>query len=128
MQRRPLSRPQRVAHILVLSLGWLLFFGGWLMVARNPAAQLGAPKLATLIIGSVLAFPLITLLWVRHNVGIYVRKGPRRTSANPALDYKQDWHGLPVTGDWPALQAAPHVIVGIREGTKYFEPARESQA
>ncbi len=121
MQRSPLSRRQRWVHVGALSAGWLLFFAGWVMVAQDPDAQFGAEKLSYLILGSALAFPLGTFLWVRHNVGIYVRKGPRRTSANPTLDYSHDWHGLPVSADWPDMQAAPHVVVSIRDGVKCFE-------
>lgn len=120
--RSPLgSHWQRLAHILALAAGWLLFFGMWVVVARDPLAWGGIGVLGALIAGSLVVFPLITLWWVTHNLGIYRRKGPRLSSNNPPLDYSRDWYKRPVRADWEQVRSARVVRVSIQGEAKCFE-------
>jgi hypothetical protein len=68
---------------------------------------------------ATLFFPLVTVSWVLHNLGIYRRLGPRR-SVNTVLYAAQDIHGRPVAADWAVLQAARDVVVDCSGAVKQF--------
>lgn len=113
----------RVLHGLLLALGWLLMAGSWVLVLTSPNALLGTTTLLIVIGVSLVLFPLVTLHWVLHNRRIFLRKGPRLTSANPPLQYNQDWTGREVHGDFPALRQEPVVEVRVDGHRKLFEAA-----
>lgn len=65
-------------HVLVVLGGWALFFYWWWIVL--PSTSLDEAAWALLVIlGVSLVTALGTAGWVRYNLGIYRRKGPRRT-------------------------------------------------
>lgn len=57
-------------------LSWVaLGIAWWAVLRRDPRAWL--PELLVPTVALVVV-TVLTLLWVRHNLGIYQRKGPRR--------------------------------------------------
>lgn len=119
MQRRPLgSWLKKLAHGLVLILGWLIFFGFWWYVLATQ--DIYRPELLLLLAGSVLAFPLVTLYWVLHNRRIYRAKGPRRQLRSVAEDYFRDWEGRTVRADWARLQSARSITIRVESEDKVY--------
>jgi hypothetical protein len=105
-------------HLLMLALGWGLFVLGWWRVATRPWQS---DDLRLLFIGSLLVFPVLTVAWVLHNVGIHRRKGPRKAVPAVREQYDTDFLGRTVKADWPALQQARAVTITVEGDTKHFQ-------
>jgi hypothetical protein len=90
---------RQAIHIAIGLAFWALLLALWVLLGRNGKAS-GAAFLDTglelaVLIGAVLA---ITTWWVRHNVGIYRRKGARKGRAElpprtdeDALGHRVHW-------------------------------------
>lgn len=111
---------RQAAHIAVAIFFWVLLAGLWVLLAlqgkasgdafRDTGIQLAA------LIGAVLA---ITTWWVRHNVGIYRRKGPRRQrpEMTPRTDADRLGHALRwETEDGATGAAAEQLLVVALDG------------
>lgn len=111
--------PWRVAlwHLLMLVTGWTLFLLGWWRVSTRPW---DSEDLRLLFLGSMLVFPVMTVAWVLHNVGIHRRKGPRKAVPPVKQVYEADFLGRDVQADWPALQQAREVTILVEGDTKRF--------
>ncbi|MBG6080539.1 hypothetical protein IWX58_002226 [Rubrivivax gelatinosus] len=120
-----LTAARRLVHALVVLAGWVLFVWGWERVASGQPA---VGELLWLIVGALVLVPALTLSWVLHNVGIYRRKGPRRSSALVALDYTHDFNGRRIDADWTALASARRVLIRNDGGHKRFENADPAPA
>lgn len=120
-----LTAARRLVHALVVLAGWVLFVWGWERVASGQPA---VGELLWLIVGALVLVPALTLSWVLHNVGIYRRKGPRRSSALVALDYTHDFNGRRIDADWTALAGARRVLIRNDGGHKRFENADPAPA
>ncbi|MBZ8141092.1 hypothetical protein CLD22_14410 [Rubrivivax gelatinosus] len=107
-------------HALMVVAGWVLFVWGWERVASG-SPEVG--ELLRLIAGALVLVPVLTLSWVLHNVGIYRRKGPRRSSPMVALDYTRDFNGRRIDADWSVLAGARRVLIRNDGGHKRFERA-----
>lgn len=101
----------------MLLLGWALFILGWWRVSTRPW---DSADLQALFIGSALVFPVMTVAWVLHNVGIHRRKGPRRAVPAVNQSYEVDFLGREVQADWPALQQAREVTILVEGDRKRF--------
>ena len=104
-------------HALVVLAGWVLFFIWWGQVLR--VASIPEAARAVLVILSVsLLTALATVWWVRYNLGIYRRKGPRRTVPDVPEDVGTDALGRKlVHPGTEELRAARMVTVSLSEGT-----------
>jgi hypothetical protein len=82
---------RQVAHIATALLFWLALAGLWARLAIDHRATAGAFRdtlfQIAVLVGVVLG---ITTWWIRHNVGIYRRKGPRQGRAEIAAAVDQD--------------------------------------
>jgi hypothetical protein len=116
-------------HIVIGLAFWLLFAALWVkLFAEHKAAGASfrdtGVELAA-VVGAVLA---VTTWWIRHNVGIYRRKGPRkgRPSQPPRTD--EDRLGRPVRWALPggaiAARACDHLVVDLDGDVKTYRPAR----
>jgi hypothetical protein len=124
--RCPISMVMRqVVHKLVGVACWILIGVLWVMLVRDGRASstaLGgtAVELAALS-GVVLA---VTIWWVRHNVGIYRRKGPRqgRASTPPRTDEDRLGRALcwSLAGGALAASRAEHLIVEVNGDVKTY--------
>lgn len=74
--------PIGTRRLVVGVLSWLvLVLAWWLVLERDPRTwvyELSVPVVSAVVV------TVVTLYWVRHNLGIYQRKGPRR--GVPAVD------------------------------------------
>ena len=74
--------PIAARRVVVGVVAWAVFgVAWWLVLRRDPGSWL--PDLAVPVV-SLVVVTVVTLAWVRHNLGIYRRKGPRR--GLPAVD------------------------------------------
>ena len=103
-------------HVLIVGAGWALFFIWWGQVLQ--VTSLPEAALAVLVLLSVsLLTAVATAGWVRYNLGIYRRKGPRRTVPDVAEDVGTDALGRklvhPGAGE---LRSARVVTVSLSDG------------
>jgi uncharacterized iron-regulated membrane protein len=115
------------AHKVIGLAFWLLLAGLWALLAHEGRAS-GASFRDTglwlaALMGAVLA---VTIWWIRHNVAIYRRKGPRRgRPENPArTDEDRLGRGIAWTmpGGAPAALAERHLVVEIAGDLKTYRP------
>lgn len=64
-------------HAAVTLFFWCLFVYWWLRVIPQTSVR-DAVGAFVLIFLTILATTVLTLFWVRHNIGIFRRKGPRK--------------------------------------------------
>jgi hypothetical protein len=119
---------RQFAHKVIGAAFWLLLIGLWVLLATEGKASGDAFRdtgiwLAALM-GAVLA---VTIWWIRHNVAIYRRKGPRRGRAENPPRTDEDRLGRDVAwamdGGPPAAQAERHLVVEIAGDVKTYRQA-----
>jgi hypothetical protein len=108
---------RRLAHLVVVVIGWVGFAWLWLLVAARPWDSQG---LTWLILGSLVLMPLLTGAWVLHNRSIHRLKGDRQAVAPVSMGYAHDWHGRTVQADWDVLRRSRHVIVEVKGENKRY--------
>lgn len=114
----PLSSPVRMAvHAVIVVLGWALLVFGWLRVAAYPWE---APELRLLIVASAVVLPLLTGLWIVHNVALYRGRLRRSAASQVEARYDTDWVGRTVEADWVALADARAVRIDVDGHGKRF--------
>lgn len=109
----------------VISGGWLLFVWSWIRVAQETSVGTVLSGIVVLAVMTVVAVA-ITLWWILHNLGIYKRKGPRRSVPLVMPEYRNDFLGRDLDGDWMLLRRSSVVLVRMDEGDKRFLPGVES--
>ena len=100
-------------HALVVVCTWVLFFYWWYCVL--PVTFLSDAALAILAILVVsLCTVALTLGWVRYNLGIYRRKGPRLKNSDVPEVFAMDALGRDlVHAGWEAQRASRLITVSI---------------
>ena len=112
-------------HALIVVSAWVLFFYWWYCVL--PATLLADAASAILAILVVaLCTVALTLGWVRYNLGIYRRKGPRRKIPDVSERVVADALGRDlVHGGWEALRASRLITVSVDGENRKIFSARE---
>jgi len=104
-------------HVLIVMAGWALFFTWWGKVLRGTSHPEAAEAVLVILSVSLLT-ALVTVWWVHYNLGIYRRKGPRRTVPDVTEDIGADALGRKlVHPDTEELRAARVVTVSILDGS-----------
>jgi hypothetical protein len=110
--------PIGTRRIFVGLLSWLALGAAWWGVLRRDS-RTWLPELLVPVVALVVVTAL-TLLWVRHNLGIYQRKGPRTGLPHSDAPWLTDSLGrhldLPV-----AALSARHVRLVLDGDTKRYE-------
>lgn len=110
-----------VFHSSVAVLTWILFFYWWRQVI--PQASVDDVSVALLAIFlTTLCTSVLTLLWIRHNVAIFRRKGPRKALPSVSEERTDDHLGRKL--DHPGtdrLKSASVVFVSRKGDRKHFE-------
>jgi len=109
-------------HVVIAVATWLLFFYWWGIVLPQVGRD-DAVTAALIIVLSAMATAVLTAAWVRYNLGIYRRKGPRLqlTPAVPARDADALGRKI-VRPDDGILRASPVVVVAVDGDRKTIEP------
>ena len=110
-----------IFHTFLAVMTWLLFVYWWNQVI--PQISVEDASVAFLVIFLTLFITsVLTLLWVRHNLGIFRRKGPRKNL--PFVSEERDADYLGKRLDHPGyafLKDAPLVVVSREEDRKNFK-------
>jgi hypothetical protein len=112
-------------HQLVGVCFWLLLIGMWAQLAGSHrvsvASIVDSIQYVAAIGGAVLA---LTLYWIRHNVAIHRRKGPRAAGPLHAPRVDADRLERPLRWALPGGHAAAlgeaHLVVDVENGTKVY--------
>jgi len=112
-------------HALIVLCTWVLFFYWWSCVL--PITHLSDAAWAILAILVVsLCTVVLTLGWVRYNLGIYRRKGPRRRNVDVPERYTVDGLGRDlVHSGWEAQRASRLITVSVDGENRKTLSARE---
>ncbi|GAC1611757.1 MAG: hypothetical protein NVS3B26_27800 [Mycobacteriales bacterium] len=94
----------------MLAVAW------WDVLRANPRSWL--PELLIPVVTLVIVSAL-TLLWVRHNLGIYARKGPRRGLPDPDAAWSTDRLGRQLHFEY-GVENAPVVRLDLTGPTKRY--------
>lgn len=117
-----------IFHALIVIFGWGLFVYWWNQVL--PQVDSRDPVIALVFIGAtVLATVLSTLLWVRYNIGIFRRKGPRKSLTHVAENHDTDRLGRRIErpSGPGSLKTARLVVVSVEGDAKKYEVAHVAQ-
>lgn len=114
-----------VCHAFLAILGWILFFSWWVRVLSSAGGKDIATALVFISL-TLAATVVVTLVWVRYNIGIFRRKGPRRTVTKVDERYEADVLGRRIVGAETAeLKRARTVDVSLENGAKRFAASGE---
>jgi hypothetical protein len=116
---------RQFAHSVLGATFWVVLLGCWLVLAVEHKAT-GVALRDTLfqlavLMGVVLA---ITIWWIRHNVGIYRRKGPRRGRPAESPRTDEDRLGRRIRWAMPGgvrtARTQRHLVVELDGGAKVY--------
>lgn len=113
-----LGSPGRaLAHFIGVACGWTLFVLGWQRIVSRPW---DAHELWVLIVASTLVLPMLTGIWIAHNIGLY--RGRRRRNLVTVVEarYETDWSGRTVDADWSALAHASRIHIDVEADSKRY--------
>jgi hypothetical protein len=97
-------------HAVLLSPLWLAFAVGWWRVLRNwPLADIA--RSFELLAAIAALYGLALTLWIRHNLMIFARLGPRLTVRAVTGDFSRDALGNAVDCREPETFAAQHITI-----------------
>ena len=98
---------------------WVLFFWAWERVLSSwPSTDLFASLRLLALIGSLCG--VVITLWIRHNIGIFRRKGPRMGVRQASMSFSRDSLGREVALSAPDVFQARCVVVGLEGGRKVY--------
>ena len=114
-------------HIALGVACWLLFAALWVKLFAEDKAGAAALRDTGVQLAAVIGLVLaLTTWWIRHNVAIYRRKGPRtgRPSQPPRTD--EDRLGRPIRWDLAggpiAARERTHLVVDLDGDVKSYRP------
>jgi len=112
-------------HKVIGAAFWLLLAVLWAVLALEGKASGAAFRDTGLRLAALMGVVLaVTIWWIRHNVGIYRRKGPRRGRAENPPRTDEDRLGRDVAwtmpGGAPAALAERHLVVEIAGDLKTY--------
>ena len=118
---------QALLHGLVAAGGWILFVYWWwtvLAFTQPVDAALAFFLIASTLTGTV----IVTALWVRHNLEVHRRKGPRTRVPDVLESRRSDVLGrrLAPRPDAASLREARLVLISVHGEEKRLEPGEPS--
>ncbi len=119
--RRKAPRPYGLAQTMLVVAGWVVFLWAWVSVVRHTAP---VTMLSTLgFLGAcALLNEAITLGWIRHNVRIFARKGPRKAVFAPEYAFEKDFLERELVAEWSELWGEGTILVAFDEARKTYVP------
>lgn len=113
-----------IFHSLLALLTWIFFVFWWNQVIPLTSAYDAATAFLVIFL-TIFLTSVPTLLWVKYNVGIYRRKGPRKNLPDVSEERDTDYLGRRL--DHPGhdrLKNAPVVFISQEGDKKIFEIRR----
>ncbi len=110
-----------ILHALVTLLTWILFITWWNQVIPQVTTEDASMAFAVIFLTALIC-SIVTLLWIRYNVGIFRRKGPRKHLPPVSEEAEADYLGRRL--DHPGheyLKNAPFVVISREEDRKHFK-------
>lgn len=108
-------------HTLLTVLTWILFAYWWKKVVPQVSPE-DASTAFLVIFLTVVVTSVLTLLWVRHNVNIFRKKGPRKGLPPVSEERSADHLGRRIAHPGYDFLKGSQVVVVSREGDlKNFE-------
>lgn len=117
------SKVRETIHLLVTLFFWGLFGYWWAKIIPQTSARDVFDALL-LISLSILCTLVLTLVWVRHNIRIFRRKGPRKGLPSVSENRSADRIGVPIVH--PGTEALKHsqvVTISRQNDRKQFHVA-----
>lgn len=117
----PKATIKGIFHTFLAVMTWLLFVYWWNRVI--PQISIDDASVAFLVIFlTFLITAVLTLLWVRHNLGIFRRKGARKGLPAVSEEIRSDSLGrtLDIPG-YDSLKGAPVVVISREGDRKRFD-------
>jgi hypothetical protein len=110
-----------ISHAFLVILTWILFVYWWNQVI--PQITVEDASMAFLVIFlTFLICTILTLLWVRYNVGIFRRKGPRKNLPSVSEERDADYLGRRLDHPgYDCLKSARLVVVSREDDRKNFK-------
>ncbi len=65
---------------------------------------------------------IVITLWIRHNIGIFRRKGSRLQLKKVSTSFEKDVLGRPVVLVTPSILHESCVVLELKNGTKVYSP------
>jgi hypothetical protein len=119
------SSMRDVLHALIVVCTWVLFFYWWSLVLPVTLLSDAAWAILAILVVS-LCTVVITLGWVRYNLGIYRRKGPRRANPDVPEVFAKDALGRElVHAGWEAQRSSRLISVSVDGENRKTFSARE---
>lgn len=113
-------------HVVFAIAAWVVFAWAWYVVFVKRVSDQTLSGVLALGVFLVVML-LLTLGWVRHNLRIYKRKGPRTTIPTVREDWTRDAMGRRIEASWQEVRSAPIVVIDASERVKRYRietPAR----
>lgn len=110
-----------LVQLVLVVAGWFLFLWAWVSVMRFTAPATAVATVILLLAFAVVIYA-INLLWIRHNVNIYKRKGSRKNLPQVEYDFRWDFLDRRLAADWQNLQRETLIVVDFDEERKIFTP------
>lgn len=115
VRRATSVRPADVAA----AAGWVLFVGlWWRTLTYTPLVALA--RIGLFVAVAVGVTVAANTLWIRHNLRIHRRKGPRRSVPVVEMRVERDFSGRVLDADWEAVRDSNYVLVAPTGDRKMF--------
>ncbi len=117
------SPSRKCAHGLTGAAGWAAF--GWLWFSQVAVHQEGWARDLYGIGGTLVAFTVLSLVWVRWNHSIYGRRHQRRAPMLALVLFAEDTVGRRISALPGLRRRAGEIIVSIdpADKVKHYDPA-----
>lgn len=118
-----LASVKTFARWVLAAIGWFVFFWAWVSVMRHTSPQTMV-NAAILLAAGAGASEAISLVWIRHNLNIFRKKGPRESVPRVRYEFSRDFLGRKLVGDWRSLAEEALIFVDFDEERKTFAPEK----
>lgn len=105
-------------HSIILALAWdiyILFLRKMIIIQYTEFIIICA-----LVIIFTFIITVCTAIWIRYNLNIYKKKGPRTTIRVAEEKYLKDWDGKSINANWAELKEANQIIILIHKTEKKY--------
>lgn len=104
-------------HTVIVLLGWTLYFVFLWEMIQTQIELMAIVGILILIFGVII--PLATTLWIRHNMNIFKKKGPRGAVTVDKEKFKSDLgDGIKIDANWEKLQKSSIMNIKVEKDKK----------